>query len=203
VTRQQRSKGEVNFVRVISGQAKGRKLYSVPGDRTRPITDRVKQALFDILVGQVAGARFLDLFAGTGSVGIEALSRGAERAVFVERSAAAVRVIHRNLRVTQLAGGAEVVREDVFDVLARPNSWEAPFHLIYVAPPQYRGLWAETLRALDAQPARWLSPDGLIVVQIFPKEYQPLGLEHFSLADRRDYGSTTLCFYEWLPPDNE
>lgn len=190
-------------MRVISGQAKGRKLYAVPGDRTRPISDRVKQALFDILAAEVIEARFLDLFAGTGSVGIEALSRGAERAVFVERSTAAVRVIRRNLEITQLSDRAEIVQRDVFDLLARPNPWLKPFHLIYVAPPQYRGLWADTLEALDAQPARWLSPDGLIVVQIFPKEFHPLELDHFFLADRRDYGSTALCFYEWLAPDKE
>lgn len=183
-------------MRVISGQAKGRKLRAVPGGRTRPITDRVKQALFDILGGDVVGACFLDLFAGTGSVGIEALSRGAERAVFVERSAVAVRVIHHNLETTQLADRARIVRADVFAFLARPHVEEAPFDLIYVAPPQYRGLWADTLRALDTANNPLLSAESLIVVQIHPKEYTSLSPIRLEMTDQRDYGSTLLCFYE-------
>ena len=182
-------------MRVISGQAKGRKLRAVPGAGTRPITDRVKQALFDILVGDVVGACFLDLFAGTGSVGIEALSRGAQRAVFVEQSPAAVRVIRHNLETTQLADRARVVRADVFAFLVRPRAEEAPFDLIYVAPPQYQDLWAATLRALDVEDNPLLAPDSLIMVQIFPKEYKALSLDWLELVDQRDYGSTRLCFY--------
>ncbi len=183
-------------MRVISGQAKGRKLYAVPGNKTRPITDRVKQALFDIVSGDVVGSRFLDLFAGTGGVGIEALSRGAEWAVFVERRAAAVRVIARNLEATRLADRARVVRADVLGFLAHPPADEAPFDLIYVAPPQYRGLWADTLRALDRAGHPLLLDDSLIIVQIHPKEYEPLPLTHLALADQRHYGSTWLCFYQ-------
>ena len=183
-------------MRVIAGQAKGRRLRSVPGRETRPITDRVKQSLFDILGGDVVGSRFLDLFAGTGSVGIEALSRGAERAVFVERSAAAVRVIRHNLEVTQLANWARIVQADVFVFLRRPPFEEAPFALVYVAPPQYRGLWAKTVLALDAEPEPLLSDGSQIIVQIHPKEHTPLPLTRLTLTDQRGYGSTLLCFYE-------
>lgn len=183
-------------MRVISGQAKGRRLRAVPGNRTRPITDRVKQALFDILAGDVVGAHFLDLYAGTGSVGIEALSRGAERAVFVERSTAAVRVIRHNLETTKLASRARIVRADVFAFLARPRIEEGPFDLIYVAPPQYQGLWAETLRVLDAESSPLLSAGSLIIVQIHPKEHSSLPLARLRLVEQRDYGSTLLCFYE-------
>ena len=185
-------------MRVISGQAKGRKLRAVPGAGTRPITDRVKQALFDILAGEVVGACFLDLFAGTGSVGIEALSRGAQWAVFVERSPAAVRVIRHNLETTQLADRARVVRADVFAFLTQPRAEEAPFDLIYVAPPQYQDLWAATLRALDVEDNPLLAPDSLIMVQIYPKEYKALSLDWLELVDQRDYGSTRLCFYRSL-----
>lgn len=184
------------LVRVISGQAKGRKLRAVPGDETRPITDRVKQSLFDILGGDVVGAHFLDLFAGTGSVGIEALSRGAARAVFVERRAAAVQVIRHNLETTRLADRAQIVRADVFVFLSRPAVDEAPFDFVYVAPPQYRGLWADTLRGLDAENNPLLLAESLIIVQIHPKEYTPLSLTNLALTDQRDYGSTLLCFYE-------
>lgn len=178
-------------MRVIAGIAKGRQLLSVPGTATRPITDRVKEALFNILGPRLDGVRVLDLFAGTGSVGIEALSRGAKQAVFVEQSPKALQVLHRNLELTGLVGQAIVVRKDVFRFLVKPV--EEPFELIYVAPPQYQGLWIRTLMALDN--TTWLAVDGYIVAQIHPKEYQPLTLQHLVLTDQRRYGSTLLCFF--------
>jgi 16S rRNA (guanine966-N2)-methyltransferase len=180
-------------VRVIAGEAKGYTLKMVPGKGTRPITDRVKESLFNILGQRVVGAHFLDLFAGTGSVGIEALSRGAERAVFVERASKAVRVIEDNLEHTRLAEWAEVLHADVFDWIPR---CEDKFDVIYVAPPQYRGLWSETLLALDQHPL--LTRKGAIIAQIFPKEFESLALEHYTLVDQRQYGSTLLCFYEHI-----
>ena len=178
-------------MRVIAGEAKGCTLKVVPGKGTRPISDRVKESLFNILGRRVVDAHFLDLFAGTGSVGIEALSRGAERAVFVERASKAVRVIEENLKHTHLAEWAEVLHVDVFDLVPR---CQEQFDIIYVAPPQYRGLWSETLLALDRHSL--LTRRGVIIAQIFPKEFEPLALEHYTLADQRKYGSTLLCFYE-------
>jgi 16S rRNA (guanine966-N2)-methyltransferase len=185
-------------MRVISGTAKGHRLRSVPGDSTRPITDRAKESLFNILGDFVAGARVLDLFAGTGAVGIEALSRGAAQAVFIDKSPAALQVIRANLEHTRLAERAIVLRADAFKYLAGPIV--APFDLIYVAPPQYHGLWADALRALDARPA-WLSVEpgqdsGVAVVQIHPREYEELPLLALVQYDQRKYGSTLLCFYE-------
>jgi 16S rRNA (guanine(966)-N(2))-methyltransferase RsmD len=180
-------------MRVISGTAKGRTLKAVPGEGTRPITDRVKESLFDILGADIRDARFLDLFAGTGSVGIEALSRGAKEAVFVEQGRPALETIRANLALTKLAERARVVRADVFTFLS--GTPDTPFDYIYVAPPQYKGLWAQTLRAIDAKPA-WLSEDSQAIVQIHPVEFEPLQLEHLALVDKRKYGSTLLCFYE-------
>jgi len=181
-------------VRVISGTAKGHRLQSVPGDVTRPITDRAKESLFNILDDFVVGARVLDLFAGTGAVGIEALSRGAAEAVFIDKSPAALRVVRANLQHTRLAERATVLRADAFKVLAGPIA--APFDLIYVAPPQYKGLWADALHALDARPAWLRDENSLVVVQIHPREYQNLPLRNLVEYDRRKYGSTLLCFYE-------
>ncbi|RLC82026.1 MAG: 16S rRNA (guanine(966)-N(2))-methyltransferase RsmD [Chloroflexi bacterium] len=178
-------------MRVIGGKAKGHRLLSVPGRGVRPITDRVKSALFDILSNRVEGAVVLDLFAGTGSVGIEALSRGARRAVFVEKDPAVVRVLRENLRRTGLEAQAEVVQDDVFRFLKRPPPQR--FDIIYIAPPQYRGLWSQTLLALDG--GDFLAPDGVAVVQIFPKEFEELTLKQLMLEDKRKYGSTLLCFY--------
>jgi 16S rRNA (guanine(966)-N(2))-methyltransferase RsmD len=185
-------------MRVIAGIAKGHRLRSVPGDATRPITDRVKEALFDILGDFVVEARVLDLFAGTGAVGIEALSRGAAQAVFIDTSAAALQTIRANLQHTRLAERAIVLRADAFRYLVGPL--DIPFDLIYVAPPQYRGLWAAALQALDSRPA-WLKrypqgESGILVAQIHPREYQDLPFDHLIEFDQRKYGSTLLCFYE-------
>jgi 16S rRNA (guanine966-N2)-methyltransferase len=181
-------------MRVITGKAKGHRLKSVPGGGTRPITDRAKSALFSIIGNDIIGCRFLDLFAGTGQVGIEALSRGAAEAVFVERVGLALRTIHENLAHTRLEAGARVVRADVFGFLVPQAKPPAAFDYVYVAPPQYQGLWARTLQALDACPG-WLADDGWAIAQIHPREYEELPLEHLALFDRRSYGSVMLCFY--------
>jgi 16S rRNA (guanine(966)-N(2))-methyltransferase RsmD len=183
-------------MRVIAGHAKGRKLLSVPGDTTRPVSDRVKAALFSILESQgaVGDSRWLDLFGGTGAVGIEALSRGAAQVVFVERNSRAVQVIGQNLRNTGLAQGARVVRGDAFAYLARPDL--TPFDVIYIAPPQYQGLWRQALLAVDARP-ELLTDRGQAIVQIHPKEDEPeLALANLERYDQRRYGSTCLAFYE-------
>ncbi len=182
-------------MRVIAGEARGRRLLSVPGTKTRPITDRAKEALFSILHGRVGGARVLDLFAGTGSVGIEALSRGAAWCDFVEMAPAAVKTIHANLERTGLADRARVLRRDVFPFLK--GEPDMPYDVVYVAPPQYRGLWRRTLAALDERP-QWVDKTGLIVVQIHPREEEELDLAHWEERDRRQYGSVLLLFYEAL-----
>lgn len=178
-------------MRVIAGKAKGRKLRSVPGPGTRPITGRGKSALFSIFGEDIQGARFLDLFAGTGQVGIEALSRGAHLAVFVELGQAALRVIRANLATTGLTDLARVIRGDVFQYLA---GTPAPFDYVYIAPPQYRGLWIQTLQVIDRFP-QWLADDGWAVVQINPVEDAPAALENLVRFDQRTYGGVMLCFY--------
>ena len=176
-------------MRVISGIAGGRRLKSVPGSSTRPITDRVKESVFNIIGAEVEEATFLDLFAGTGGVAIEALSRGARAATLVEKNPRAIATIRENLEATGLAGQARVVRDDVFRFL---GSTGEKYDVVYVAPPQYRGLWKETLRTLDREdsPAAYL-----IVVQIHPKEFEAVGLRRFVLEDKRQYGSTLVCIY--------
>lgn len=183
-------------MRVIAGTAKGRSLLSVPGDSTRPITDRVKTAVFSILVSQgvVVGTRWLDLFGGTGAVGIEALSRGAAEVVFVERSNQAIRVLGQNLSQTGVSDRSHVVRGDAFDYLRKPAL--APFDLIYVAPPQYQSLWQKALLLIDSRPDL-LTAGGQVVVQIHPIEDDPeLSLINLVRYDERQYGSTRLMFYE-------
>ena len=178
-------------MRVIAGKAKGRRLKSVRGPGTRPVTARAKTAFFDILQQSVVNAHFLDLFAGTGQVGIEALSRGAARVVFVEKGRTPLRAIRENLEITELEENAEVVRADVFDFLKRRPEL---FHYVYVAPPQYRGLWHQTLLFIDHNPG-WLTDDGWVAVQIHPTEFDEIALENLVLFDQRKYGSVMYCFY--------
>jgi 16S rRNA (guanine(966)-N(2))-methyltransferase RsmD len=179
-------------MRVIGGSAKGIQLKAVPGSGTRPITDRVKENLFNILGASLEGWRVLDLFAGTGSVGIEALSRGADKAVFVDKRGKAVDTIRANLRRTRLAQRSRVIKGDAFKYLSgKPE----PHDLIYIAPPQYLGMWSKALILVDSAPD-WLAAQGLVVVQIFPKEWEALALQSLELVDERKYGSTLLGFYE-------
>jgi 16S rRNA (guanine(966)-N(2))-methyltransferase RsmD len=180
-------------MRVIAGTAKGRRLKPVPGESTRPITDRVKVALFDIIAGEVEGSALLDLFAGTGGVGIEALSRGAKQAFFVDINPDAIRILRENLVATRLEEKSTVIRSDSFSYLDRMK--RHPFDIIYVAPPQYRGLGIRALQSIDCRPD-WLTPDGMVIVQIDPKEEAEIPLEHLLEFDRRRYGSTLLLFYE-------
>jgi 16S rRNA (guanine(966)-N(2))-methyltransferase RsmD len=183
-------------MRVISGSARGRKLKSPKSSETRPIMDRVKTALFDILAPEIMGMRVLDLFAGTGAVGIEALSRGAESATFIERSPEAWRLVRENLALTHLSDRAEALRTDAFAYLRQAAAIGRRFDLVYVAPPQYVNMAVEALTQLDASPLT--EPDGLVIVQIHPQEraeLDALTLKRLRRYDERRYGSTLLLFY--------
>jgi 16S rRNA (guanine966-N2)-methyltransferase len=181
--------------RVIAGSARGVRLRA-PGAGTRPLADRVKQTLFAILEPDLPGARVLDLFAGSGAAGIEALSRGAASAVFVERDAGAAAVIEANLRATSLAGpGARVVRADAVTWLGRPTSPDPPFDLVIIDPPYAEtDLLIRTLEVLGAADAP-LTPDARVVAKHFWRDRPPdrIGL----LASERDrrFGETALTFY--------
>ena len=146
------------------------RIATVPGDTTRPITDRTKESLFNLLGNEIADSRFLDLFGGTGSVGIEALSRGEGWDRLIE-----------GLPGLSLAGEPD-----------------APFDYIYVAPPQYKEMWKTAMQLIDDKP-QWMVEDAWVVVQIHPIEYEPITLKHLQVFDERKYGSTLLVFYERLP----
>lgn len=183
--------------RIISGTARGTRLQSVPGDSTRPITDRVKEALFNILGGDLIDADFLDLFGGTGSVGIEALSRGARFTRFNDLNRAAVNTIKTNLEKTRLKDRAEVFQTDAFILLKRQP--DRHFDYVYIAPPQYKNLWKQALHLLDEN-SGWIKEDSWVIVQIDPVEYEKQDFEHLVEFDQRKYGSTLLVFYEVKEP---
>lgn len=179
--------------RIISGSAKGIRLRDVPGDSTRPITDKVKGALFNIIGQDISNERFLDLFGGTGSVGIEALSRGASFVQFIENNLKAHKTIQENLKYARLSDNARVTYIDAFKFIETCQS--AAFFVIFIAPPQYKGLWKKAMLLLD-QNASLLEDEGLIVVQLHPIEYEEVNLLNFVEYDHRQYGSTSLVFFE-------
>jgi len=181
--------------RIISGIAKGRRLASVPGNITRPITDRVKEALFNILGMDIRDSSLLDLFAGTGSVGIEALSRGASYVRFIDQHRLAINTIRSNLESTNLFDSAEVIQMDAFSHLG--NKPDHQFDYVFIAPPQYKGLWKHALISLDENSA-WLSEDAWVIVQIDPTEIEEINLGSLEEIERRKYGSTLLLFYEMM-----
>ncbi|KAF0112506.1 MAG: hypothetical protein FD147_102 [Chloroflexi bacterium] len=164
--------------RIISGKAKGIRIKDVPGDITRPVTDRVKEALFNIFSVDIVDSTFLDLFGGTGSIGIEALSRGARSCTFIDLHSHAINTIKTNLLLTKLESNATVHQMDAFRFLTSPQSKN--FDYIYIAPPQYKQMWNKALELVD-QNMEILSEDGWLncLVEI----------------DRREYGSTMLLFY--------
>jgi len=192
-------------MRVVTGEAKGRKLKGPKTAGTRPIIDRVKTALFDILSTRVEDARFLDLFAGTGSVGIEALSRGAASATFIEMNYSVLRLVRENLKITGLGDRAETLHMDAFKFLqsytinnrSSAGSQEREYDIIYVAPPQYHEMAVRALQLLDT--AQLVPDTGLVIVQIHPKERAGVAavpLTRLVLTGERKYGSTLLMFYE-------
>jgi 16S rRNA (guanine(966)-N(2))-methyltransferase RsmD len=181
------------MLRVIAGKAKGRKLKSVPGDTTRPVTDMVKEALFNILGGDVPDSRWWDVFGGTGAIGIEALSREAAFIRFTDLNRLPVDTIKDNLAVCGFSKLAEVRRADAFALLK--NTPDAQFDFIYIAPPQYKEMWEQALNLLDANPG-WLAENGEVIAQIHPREYKDLQLSTLEKFEERKYGSTLLLFYE-------
>lgn len=177
--------------RIIAGSARGIRIDSVPGDTTRPITDRVKEALFNIIGGDILDSTFLDLFGGTGSVGIEALSRGAKSCLFLDLAPQAVKTIKENVAKTHVLDRATIKQMDAFQYLRLPGN--QVFDYIYVAPPQYKGMWLKALELLSTN-NQILSEDGWIIVQIDPVELSEFDFKNLKEFDRRRYGSTVLLF---------
>lgn len=180
--------------RVIAGTARSIRL-DAPGAGTRPLADRVKQTLFGILEPDLPGSRFLDLFAGSGAGGIEALSRGAAHATFVERDAGAIRVIRANLERTGLAGDdrATVIRSDVLAWLREPaRSGRDPYDLALVDPPYDD---TQALAAALEVMAPLLSPGGRVVAKHFWRTAPPPAVGLLASERERRFGDTALTFY--------
>ncbi len=153
----------------------------------------LKRLCFNILSGDIVDATFLDLFGGTGSIGIEALSRGASSCRFIDLNTRAVATIKENLKHTRTEEGAKVMNMDALKFLTS-NPGES-YDYIYIAPPQYKEIWLQALESVDKN-MHLLSDDGWVIVQIHPIEYKQAVLRNLQEFDQRKYGSTLLVFYQ-------
>jgi 16S rRNA (guanine966-N2)-methyltransferase len=184
-------------MRVIAGKYRSRSLQSLPGNETRPTYDRLKETLFNILqsAGVIEGARFLDLFAGTGSVGIEALSRGAQRAVFVEAHKKAVGVIRANIASLGIDAETSVLHEEAASALPMLMNSGEEFDLVFLDPPYaLAGEYERSLRLLGS--GSLLAPGARVIAE-HDKRFEP-GEEHGPLKRYRklESGDSALSFYK-------
>lgn len=179
-------------MRIIGGDHRGRKLRPVPGRGIRPTADRTREAVFNILGDRVWGAVVLDLFAGTGALGLEALSRGAAEAIFVDRMPAALRTLSQNIADLGLDDRTRVIRWDLSRHLAPLTKRRPPFDLVFLDPPYAKGLLGPVLSRLAA--AECLAPDARLVVEHPAEESPPETVASLRLVDRRRYGKTLVSF---------
>lgn len=184
-------------MRIIAGVARGRKLLAPPGERTRPLLDRVREALFSILSDRVEGAECLDLYAGTGSIGLEALSRGAAAVTFVERGAPALECLRANVAALGFDERARIRRARVEEHLERePGRYD----LVFFDPPYAEvrpgGRRAATLALAARLRNEFLAPGALLVFH-YPRDLLEAGeLETIGPADRRCWGTTEIALFE-------
>lgn len=183
-------------MRIVGGRFRGRALTAPPGDGTRPTGDRVRQAVFNILEHSpwspgLEGRRVLDLFAGSGALGLEALSRGAAFSLFVETDEAARGAIRDNIEALDLFGATRIHRRDATDLGPRPASAGAAFDLVFLDPPYGKGLGERALTSLSD--GGWLAPEALAVFERGVDEIDttPTG---FDLLDARTYGAARVLF---------
>jgi len=183
-------------MRIIAGSLRGKKIKSLPGLATRPLLGRIKKSLFDILGDRVVDASFLDLYAGTGSVGIEALSRGARYVLFVEKETRLTRLIKENLESCKLEKRAKVVEMDVLSYTKEGGKFSLPekFDLIFVGPPYKLNMIKNTLDIIVN--LNLLKKDGWVICQHHFKEEVPGKEEFLSLFRKERYGKTMISFYK-------
>lgn len=180
-------------MRVIAGSAKKRRLKSPGKLPVRPTADRVKESLFNILSPRIKECFFADLYAGTGGVGIEALSRGAKKTLFVEKDPRVVRLLKENIELAGLGAGAEIMQCDVETALRRVAGRRDFYDIIFADPPYRQGLAAMTLNILARHPV-W-QENALVIMETDANEELPVKTGVLALWRREKYGDTALYFY--------
>ena len=187
-------------MRIIAGTAKGRRLFS-PGAKgkkgeIRPTSDRAREALFNVLASEVKGAQVLDLFAGTGALGLEALSRGAESALFVDKGRSSMDLLHRNVETCGFLDKSTILKRDLTRGLffLQAHAPPAGFSLVFIDPPYKKKLAESIVRDLGGNNVT--SGSCKLVVEFGAKEELPPEIGPFSLFDRRSYGEAGVWFFE-------
>jgi 16S rRNA (guanine(966)-N(2))-methyltransferase RsmD len=179
-------------MRIVAGAFRGRRLNSPKSDRIRPTTDRTREALFSIIASRISGARVLDLFAGTGALGLEALSRGASHAVFVDQSAEAIRLLRANIALCGVEDRTRVLTGQVSQVLYHLSKKEEAFDLVFMDPPYSTG-WIEKTIPLLGELAH---PETLIVAEHHRKDQVAPEIGEWLKVKERRYGDSVISFFE-------
>ena len=182
-------------MRVISGSARGLKLKTPKNEDIRPTTDRVKESLFNIISNYIIDSNILDLFSGTGSLGIEALSRGAMKCVFVDISKDSMSIIKDNIEKARLNDKSETMITDYVGAINKLSSRNEKFDVIFMDPPYYKNIFIPALEKINS--AKILKEDGIIVVEHDSKDKLPDNIGNIIKDRDKKYGNTTLSFYIW------
>lgn len=177
------------MMRVIAGELKGRRLEAVPGKQTRPTSDKVKEATFQMMGPFFNGGRCLDLFAGSGSLGIEAISRGMDYAVFIDKQSKAIHTIYKNIKTMKIEEQTEVARMDAFRALKVTQKNKAKFDLIMIDPPYDKLDYTDILNEIIKR--ELLNDGGLIYCEHGTTEDLPSNLEELQVIKQMNYGQTT------------
>ncbi|MBI3461112.1 16S rRNA (guanine(966)-N(2))-methyltransferase RsmD [Candidatus Acetothermia bacterium] len=180
-------------MRIIAGSHQGRPILEPTTREIRPMREAVRAALFSILQDVVVDSRFLDLFAGTGSVGLEALSRGAHSCDFVDSASEAIAIIQKNLEALELESLAQVHQQDALRAIEHFHEKREQFDLIFIGPPYGRGLAIQAFEQLAECPI--LSEDGIAITEVFKKEKLADAYGDYALFEERQYGDNLLKFY--------
>lgn len=188
-------------LRVISGKARGLKLDSPKNQDVRPTTDRVKESLFNIINPYIRESNILDLFAGTGSLGIECLSRGAKNCVFVDKSKDSINIIKSNVKKARVENESTILNVDFKDAVKRLSSQNQKFDVIFMDPPYYENMFIECLKIIDE--LNLLYEDGIIVVEHDTKDLFDESIGNLVKSRDKKYGNTTLTFYKLEAQDEQ
>ncbi len=180
-------------MRVVSGKWKGRQLKAVPGMNTRPTTDKVKEAVFNIIGPYFDGGLALDLFGGSGSLGIEAISRGMDKAIFVDKDGKAIQTIKQNVEAFDLSEQVEIYRNDALRALNALKKREIKFDLILLDPPYKKHHLEELIHKISEY--ELLSPTGLIMAEHSNDVKLPEDMGNFIRTRQEDYGLTVISVY--------
>lgn len=181
-------------MRVISGKVRGLKLNTPKNEDVRPTTDRVKESLFNMISPYIMDSNVLDLFAGTGSLGIECLSRGAQRCVFVDVSKESISIIKSNITKARVENESIVLNLDFKDAISKLKVQKNKFDVIFMDPPYYKNMFIDALEKIDN--ADLLEEEGIIVIEHDSKENFPEKIERLEKHKVKKYGNTTLTFYK-------